>query len=153
MHGEEGGARGAQLATVATGADKGNAYVLGRFNLSTNGSGQTGVGAWENALANPIAQDRTIVIGNSDGGTGIVNNALAVYVGTKTNAGTEVDKAGLTNGSLKFVSVDGNAAEIVNPTTRATNIANGTHFSLSSSASTQFSRPEDGAWSLDGKHY
>ena len=53
MHGEEGGARGWQMATVATGADKGNSYVLGKFNPSTNGSGLTAVGGWENALANP----------------------------------------------------------------------------------------------------
>lgn len=88
MHGEEGGSTGYQLATVVTGADAGRAYVLGKFNLSTNGSGLTGVGAWENALANPFAQDKTIVIGNNDGGTGIMINAVAVYVGTKTNTGT-----------------------------------------------------------------
>ena len=106
MHGEEGGATGYQLATVVTGPDAGKSYVLGKFNLSTNGSGLDGVGAWENALASPYPQDKTIVIGNSDGGTGIMTNAVAVYVGTKQTTGTEVDKAGLTNGTLKFVNVD-----------------------------------------------
>ena len=155
MHGEEGGARGWQMATVATGADKGNSYVLGKFNPSTNGSGLTAVGGWENALANPYAQNKTIVIGNNDGGTGVLNNALAVYVGTKTNSGTAIDRAGLTNGTTMFVNVAGNSAEIpaANAATRATGIASGTAFTLSSSASTTFSRPEDGAWTLDGKHY
>jgi hypothetical protein len=216
MDGEEGGATGYQLATVATGANKGNTYILGKFDLNTNGSansvnspvqlnvltastsstsvtvsvvprelavgakllGQTvtaintttktvtlsgnanttintatatdftlaGVGAWENALANPFAQDKTVVIANNDGGTGIENNAVAVYVGTKTNTGTEADKAGLTNGTTKFINVTGSPAEIVDSTTRATNITSGTTFTLSSTSSTAFSRPEDGAW-------
>jgi VCBS repeat-containing protein len=146
LNGEEGGSTGYALATVATGVEKGNAYVLGKFNLSTNGSGLTGVGGWENALANPFAQDKTIVIGNNDGGTGLLSQSLAVYVGTKQSTGTEVDKAGLTNGTLKFVNVTGNATEIVNPTTRATNITSGTRFTLSGTASTAFSRPEDGEW-------
>jgi SprB repeat/HYR domain len=146
MHGEEGGATGYQLGTVASGADAGKAYILGKFNLTTNGSGLTGVGAWENALANPFAQDSTIVIGNNDGGTGIMTNSVAVYIGAKTNTGTEVDKAGLTNGTLKFVNVAGSTAEIVNTTTRATNITSGTAFTLSATSSTTFSRPEDGVW-------
>ncbi len=146
LNGEEGGGAGYQLAIVATGANKGNTYVLGKFNLSTNGSGLTGVGGWENALANPLAQDKTIVIGNNDGGTGIMNNSVVVYVGTKQNTGSEIDKAGLTNGSIKFINVTGSTAEIVNTTTRATNISSGTTFTLSSTASTTFSRPEDGAW-------
>lgn len=131
---------------MVTGASAGNSYTLGKFNLTTNGSGLTGVGGWENALANPFAQDKTVVIGNNDGGTGIMNNALAVYVGTKTNTGSVVDMAGLTNGTLSFVTVTGNPVEIVNQTTRATNITNGTRFTLSATTSTTFSRPEDGAW-------
>ncbi|MES1254171.1 MAG: hypothetical protein ABUS56_01085 [Acidobacteriota bacterium] len=146
MHGEESGAFGWARASVASGPDTGKSYILGKFNLSTNGSGLTGVGGWENLLANPFPQDKTLVIGNNDGGTGIMNNSLAVYVGTKTNSGSEADRAGLTNGTLKFVVVAGNPVEIVNNTTRATNIANGTRFSLSGTASTTFSRPEDGEW-------
>ncbi|MEI6427848.1 MAG: alkaline phosphatase D family protein, partial [Pseudanabaena sp. ELA607] len=148
MNGEEGGSTGFALATVATGTNKGSAYVLGKFNLTTNGngSGLTGVGGWENLLANPYAQDKTIVIGNNDGGTGLMAQSVAVYVGTKTNTGTEVEKAGLTNGTIKFVNVAGNTAEIANTTTRATNIPLSTTFTLSATASTTFSRPEDGAW-------
>jgi phosphodiesterase/alkaline phosphatase D-like protein len=146
LNGEEGGSTGYALANVATGANKGSSFVLGKFNLSTNGSGLTGVGGWENLLANWYAQDKTVVIGDNDGGTGIMTGSVAVYVGTKTNTGSDADKAGLTNGALKFVSVAGNAAEITDATTRATGITSGTRFSLSSTASTTFSRPEDGAW-------
>jgi phosphodiesterase/alkaline phosphatase D-like protein len=220
MDGEEGGATGYALATVSSGANKGNTFVLGKFDLNTNGSsaskissvqlnvatasltstavtvtgaaprelavgaqllGQTvtaisaltagvttvtlsgnanaaisaatptnftlaGVGSWENLLANPFAQDKTIVIGNNDGGTGIMAGSVAVYVGTKTKTGTEADKAGLTNGATKFINVTGSPAEIINTTTRATNITDGTRFTLSDTASTAFSRPEDGAW-------
>ena len=149
MHGEEGGATAWQQATVVTGADAGKSYVLGKFNLATDhvgGVAANGVGAWENALANPFPQDLTIVAANNDGGTNIMANTVAVYVGTKLNTGTEVDKAGLTNGTIYFVNVTGNPAEVVNGTTRATNITNGTAFTLSHTASTTFSRPEDGAW-------
>ncbi len=146
MHGEEGGSNGYQLGTVATGSDAGKSYILGKFNLSTNGSDLTGVGAWENALACPVAQDTTIVIGNNDGGGGIMNNAVSVYIGTKQSTGTEVDKAGLTNGTLGFVRVGSITAEINNTATRTTGIANGSAFTISANSSTTFSRPEDGAW-------
>src|SRR5262249_50880211 len=85
MHGEEGGATGFQLGTVVTGPDAGKSYVLGKFDLNTNGSGVNAVGAWENALANPFPQLKTLVVSDSDGGTGIMTNAVSVYVGTKTN--------------------------------------------------------------------
>lgn len=160
MNGEEGGSTGYAMATVATGVDKGNAYVLGKFNLSTNGSGATGVGAWENLLANPYSGDKTVVIGTNDGGTGLMNNTVSVYVGTKTNTGSEVDRAGLTNGVMKFINVTGHADangatndEILNTTTRTTGIASGTTFTLGDTASTTFSRPEDGAWAADGKTF
>jgi len=146
LNGEEGGATGFQVAHVVTGPDAHKSYVLGKFNLSTNGSGLTGVTASENTLANPFPQPKTVVITDSDGGTNLMTNALSVYVGTKTNTGSEVDRAGLTNGTLSFVNVVGNPVEIVNGTTRATNITSGTRFTLNGTSSTTFSRPEDGAW-------
>ncbi len=145
LNGEEFGG-GRALATVATGPDAGNAYILGKFSTSTNGSGLAGAPSYENLLANPLAQEKTVVIGNNDGGSGINAGAVAVYVGTKQSTGTEVDKAGLSNGVLKFVAVTGNPAEITDAATRSTGIASGTRFSLSSIASTTFSKPEDGAW-------
>jgi len=146
MHGEEGGATGFQQATVVTGPNAGSSFTLGKFNLATNGSGINAVAAYENTLANPFQQDKTVVIGNSDGGTGIMTNAVMVYVGTKQSTGSEVDKAGLTNGTLKMINVVGNALEIVDDATRATNITSGMRFTLSGTSSTTFSRPEDGAW-------
>jgi hypothetical protein len=147
MNGEEGGATGWARATIVTGADAGKSYNLGKFNLATNGSRLEGVGSWENMVASPFPQSKTVVIGTSDGGTGIMTNAVAVYVGTKQRSGgSEVEKAGLTNGTLQFVNVTGNPLEIVDAATRATNITTGATFTLSATASTTFSRPEDGAW-------
>jgi hypothetical protein len=161
LNGEEVGtsSNSRAMAHVATGSDAGSSYVLGKLNTSSNGStignASTSFAAYENLLANPLSQLKTVVIGNNDGGTGVLSNALSVYVGTKQTTGNDVERAGLTNGTMKFVNVTGNAAEIVNSTTRATNIGAGagTRFTLSDSASTTFSRPEDGAWSADGKTY
>jgi len=151
LAGEEGPATGYAVAAVATGTEKGRAYILPKFNLATNGSGINAVGGWENLLASPFAQDLTVVASTNDGGTGVMNNTVNVYVGTKQATGNPVERAGLTNGTNYFVRVVGNAAEIVNTTTRATNITSGTRFDLVSFASpsptgTTFSRPEDGAW-------
>ena len=146
LNGEEGGSTGYALAHVASGHDKGNSYVLGKFNRATNGSSSTDVGGWENLLANPHSGDKTVVVGTNDGGTGIMKNSVAVYVGTKTNTGSEVDKAGLTNGTTKFVNVSGFAKELNDTVNRTTGITSGTAFTLSDNASTEFSRPEDGAW-------
>lgn len=146
MNGEEGGSTGWAFGNVATGPDKGKSYILGKFNLATNGSGISAVGGWENVVASPFAQNKTVVIGLNDGGTGVMNNTVNVYVGTKTNSGTEVDKAGLTNGQLYFITVTGHPNEITNATTSATGITSGTAFTLTTTSGTVFSRPEDGAW-------
>jgi hypothetical protein len=145
LNGEEGGS-GRAVATVVDGADGGSSYILGTFDPETNGSGLSGDPSWENVVASPYAQEKTVVIGTNDGGSGVMKGALAVYVGTKQSTGTEADKAGLTNGVMKFVKVDGIPSEIADSTTRATNITSGAAFTLSSDASTAFSRPEDGAW-------
>ena len=148
LNGEEGGNTGWAMAHVVTGANAGSSYVLGKFNTSTNGSGGSDVGAWENLLANPYAQAKTVVIGNNDGGSGVMFRSLAVYVGDKTASGSEIERAGLTNGLTRFVNVAGVSNEIADATTRATGIVNGARFTLSGTASTTFSRPEDGAWNL-----
>lgn len=144
--GEEGNT-GFAVATVATGASKGRAYILPKFNLATNGSGINAIGGWENLLANPFAQDLTIVAGTNDGGTGIMNNTVNIYIGAKQATGNVVERAGLMNGQNYIVSIANNPVEIVNTTTRTTNITSGTRFSLNlNAAGTTFSRPEDGAW-------
>ena len=145
---------------MVTGTSAGSSYTLGKFNQSTNGSGVTAVGGWENILLNPYAQNKTIAIGTNDGGTGTMNGTVAVYVGNKTNTGSEVDKAGLTNGVTKFINVTGFADnsgttidELSSNITRTTGITSGTGFTLSTANNTTFSRPEDGAWSHDGSKF
>jgi hypothetical protein len=134
------------LAHVATGHDKGSTYVLPWATNDANG-------AWENLLANPHSGDKTVVIGNADGGT----NGVYVYVGTKTNVGNDIEKAGLVGGMLYRVAVKGNL-----PETPAVDAGLGLainkrgnyegSFSLvagadtANAASTKFQRPEDGAW-------
>jgi hypothetical protein len=147
LNGEESGPtyqRG--LAHVATGPDKGSTYVL-PWATAANAS-------WENLLANPHSGDKTVVIGNADGGT----NGIYVYVGTKTNVGNDVERAGLIGGTVYRVAVNNTNV----PETRAVDAGLGLtmsargnyagNFTLiagadtSNSFSTKFLRPEDGAW-------
>lgn len=147
LNGEESGPtyqRG--LAHVATGPNKGNTYVL-PWATAANAS-------WENLLANPHSGEKTVVIGNSDGGT----NGIYVYVGTKTNVGNDVEKAGLIGGSVYRVAINNTNV----PETRAADAGLGlipnsrgnyagsfnlvTGPDVTNSVSTRFLRPEDGAW-------
>jgi len=76
-----------------------------------------------------------------------MNGTVNVYVGEKQATGNVVERAGLMNGQNYILGVVGNPAEIVNTTTRQTNITSGTRFTLNlNAAGTTFSRPEDGAW-------
>jgi hypothetical protein len=111
--------------------------------------------AWENIIAHPATGTKTVVVGTDDTTPGQV----FVYVGTKTNAGSPVDKAGLTNGTLYGIAVAGVANE-----PNATGIASGTAFAMApmgnvetwseaqletaanAAGVTKFLRPEDGAW-------
>ncbi len=145
MNGEESGNEGRAFGHIATGLNAGTTYelpALGKFS-------------WENAIANPTPMDKTIVAGTDDSTPGQVY----MYIGTKTNTGTEIDKAGLNNGKLFGVSVAGLANE-----TSASIPAANTTFTLvdlgvvrdSSGASinarsnalsiTNFLRPEDDSW-------
>src|SRR4030095_4330077 len=141
LNGEESGTEGRGWAHLLNGTTY-QLPRLGRFS-------------WENSVANPGSGDKTIVAGTDDSTPGQVY----IYVGTKTSSGSSIDKAGLTNGLLYGVKVNGTAVE-----DRTTGIASGTGFSLFSlgnvqnmtgaqiqSASTagsvtEFLRPEDGAW-------
>jgi MYXO-CTERM domain-containing protein len=97
MNGEEGGSQGRAFAHVATGADAGKSYqlpYLGNFS-------------WENSVANPVAQSTTIVAGLDDGTGG----QLYFYVGQKQMSGNPVEQAGLHNGTLFGIRVDGPQTE------------------------------------------
>lgn len=146
MSGEEVGAEGRVFAHIASGASKGTSYELPRL----------GKFSWENAVANPLSQQKTIVVGTDDTTPGQVY----VYVGNKTNTGNDVERAGLTNGNLYGVQVAGAASEDrttgVGAPSKAFTMFNhgdvtsitGAALETSSTANnvTRFLRPEDGAW-------
>jgi hypothetical protein len=113
-----------------------------------------GNASWENLLASPFAQAKTIVVGTDDSTPGQVY----VYVGTKSNSGSNVDKAGLTNGTLYGVAVTSFPTEPsatgipTGPFTLASlgNVENMTGATIDANSTaanvTRFNRPEDGAW-------
>jgi hypothetical protein len=145
MNGEETGNEGRGLAHVATGPEAGTIYEIPRL----------GKYSYENAVASPRISDTTIVVGLDDATPGQVY----FYMGTKQSTGNEIEKAGLTNGSLWSVAVSGMLTE-----TSASIPAAGTAFSMinlgnvenmtggtlqtnsNNNGVTQFLRPEDGTW-------
>lgn len=156
MNGEEIGTEGRAFATVVTGTNAGTTWELPRL----------GKFSWENSVANPTVQNKTVVMGLDDGsGT---NQGVYMYVGTKTNTGSEVDRAGLTNGLLYGVKIDGNATQqesrtsefgitkgntkpfsmVLGPNSGNVSSSNGTALDAHSAANgvSSFLRPEDGAW-------
>jgi hypothetical protein len=116
-----------------------------------------GKSSWENLLARPDSGTRSIVVGLDDS-SGTVAGQVYVYVGQKTVSSNPVEAAGLTNGLLFGIKVDGMANE-----TDATGVEEasftmhsfgnvaamtGAMLEASSKANgvTGFQRPEDGAW-------
>ncbi|TAE65569.1 MAG: hypothetical protein EAY68_06600, partial [Bacteroidetes bacterium] len=144
MNGEEAGAEGRAFAHILSGAYAGSSYelpYLGKFS-------------WENAVANPVAQDKTIVVGTDDSTPGQVY----VYVGAKSSTGSEIEKAGLIGGKLFGVAVNGISVEsnALYPATatgftlydfgQVQNTSGAALNALSTAAGvTNFLRPEDGA--------
>ncbi|MFO0797995.1 MAG: hypothetical protein U0804_10990 [Gemmataceae bacterium] len=137
LNGEE-TANGRAFAHVVTGDYAHTSFELARL----------GRVAFENAVANPFAQALTVVAATDDTTPSATNTGgrVYVYVGTKTAAGTPVDRAGLTNGTTYAVQVGSLLAEdrnspaagrfsLVSPTTTP-----------SSTGGTQFLRPEDVSW-------
>ena len=141
MDGEESGAEGRAFAHLMDGTS----YELPRLGKFSR----------ENSLANPATGSKTVVVGTDDSNGG----QIYVYVGAKSNGGSPIDRAGLTNGSLYGVKVAGFPSEIA-----ASGIPSGTRFELAGLGSvesktgaqletdsktagvTAFQRPEDGAW-------
>ena len=97
MNGEENGSEGRGFGTIVTGKDAGLAYDLPRL----------GKFSWENSVANPASGKLTIVAGTDDSTPGEVY----MYIGTKQKKGNDIAKAGLTNGDLFGIAVDGIGAE------------------------------------------
>lgn len=122
------------------------------YELPAFASGERGVPGkptpeWENLLANPKAGAKTVVIANSDGGP----SQIYVYIGGKQRSGAPIERAGLTNGQIWSLKVEGAEREA-----RETNIGlaksalgqgRGARVSLAAPGTgTSFLRPEDGAW-------
>lgn len=94
MNGEEAD-DGRAFAHIVTGGDRGTAYelaYLGKF-------------AWENALASPKMQDKTIVMGMDD--DGLTDSQVYMYVGEKQKSGNAVMQAGLVGGKTYGLQVVG----------------------------------------------
>lgn len=154
MNGEESGNEGRAYAFIANGANKGKAYELPKL----------GKFSWENSVANPYSGGKTVVIGLDDSTPGQVY----VYQGTKTNSGLEIDRAGLTNGTLAGIKVNVVAAQggtsgnleqgQINggfTSVAVDTLVNGTTQQANSRAAgiTEFARPEDGHWADDKTFY
>lgn len=93
MNGEEIGNPGRAFAYVVTGPGADQAWELPRL----------GDYSWENSVASPFAQEKTIVIGLDDSSPGNVY----VYVGTKQSTGNDIERAGLTNGTKYGIVISG----------------------------------------------
>lgn len=145
MNGEESGNEGRAFAHIATGVNSGTSYelpYLGKFS-------------WENALASPTSSDKTVVAGLDD----VTGGQVYFYIGTKTNSGSEINKAGLSNGKLYGVAVSGLTTEsstsiplpntgfnLVDLGTVRDSSGLGLNTKSAAAGVTAFLRPEDGAW-------
>jgi len=149
LTGEETGPEGRGFATLVDGDQAGTAFELPYLgNLS-----------YENLVASPLAQDKTIVVALDDG----LNGQVYIYVGDKQASGTEIEKAGLSGGSFYGIKVEGiidetNGAPVNGNFTLQEIGDNGDVSNLSGAAIdadseaqnvTSFLRPEDGAWDPD----
>jgi hypothetical protein len=124
-----------------------------------------GLFAWENNLANPFSQRKTIVVGMDDTSPG---GQIYVWVGQKQTTGNVVERAGLTRQSsddnLYVVRVAGLVPDGTGATNEDRNTPLSGTFTLenegdvsgltgaqleslsNSKGATKFLRPEDGAW-------
>lgn len=145
MNGEESGVEGRPFAHIATGPNAGTSWEL-TFLAKM---------AFENVIASPFEQDKTIVALTDDGTGGQVY----FYIGDKKTTGNEIEKAGLTGGKVYGLAVTGLLIEV-----NASVPAAGTPFTLVdlgqtpgvsgatlntnsvTGGVTTFLRPEDGLW-------
>lgn len=127
LNGEEDDARGPRgFAHLVAGRWHGASYELPKM----------GRRPFENLLASPFEQDKTIVAATEDGGA----NKVYFYIGKKQARGNPIELAGLANGSTYELRVDG-----YNGDDPAAGFKSGT-FTLVKEGGTSLARPEDGAW-------
>jgi len=144
LNGEERGPSGRAFAHIVSGAEARTAYELPALADFS----------WENTVASPHAQSKTIVAGLDDSTGG----ELYFYIGNKQNTGNVVDRAGLTNGKTYGMAVTGLINEVsgsvINNTPftmvdlSAHQLGTGDNLEIVSLNAnvTSFARPEDGAW-------
>ncbi|MFZ4519968.1 MAG: alkaline phosphatase PhoX [Microthrixaceae bacterium] len=143
--GEESGAEGRGFAHVVTGAAAGTSYELPHL----------GNFSFENIVLRPDSGTTTIAAGLDDTTPGEVY----FYKGTKTSDANPVVAAGLANGVLGGIAVQGLAAEtdtnapvgavpFTLPDLGDVSGLTGAQLQTASTAAgiTKFNRPEDGAW-------
>ena len=157
LTGEEGG-QGRSIALFGSGAEAGNAYELAWMGNFPS----------ENTLANPNTGDVTLLAAQQDGGTTGADSHVFFYIGQKASTGTELEKAGLTDGTLYVLKANGVVDEQSSTTASAyttfslqslgdasTLDATSTNANAEAAGGTSFLRPEDGAWDPNnpGRYY
>jgi len=90
--------------TGEEGGDESRAFVMSNTGVMVQVP-KLGLAAWENLIPAPATGMNTVVMANEDGSA--TDSQLFMYVGTKTNVGGWVERAGLTNGQYYVMAVDG----------------------------------------------
>lgn len=151
LNGEESGAEGRAFGWIATGTAAGSVFELPALgNIS-----------FENLLASPNSGERTVVISNEDATGG----QLYVYLGEKQREGTDIQRAGLTNGEVYGIKASFlNEASSGQPLSGTFGLSPLGDFTDKTGAELQqaskragvtgWLRPEDGAWdTVDPNRY
>ena len=162
--------QGRPWARIVTGSNAGQTWQLPRLGRM----------AYENAVASPFAQDKTIVMLTDDSAqstAAVINSNVPsevyCYIGTKQTTGNTIERAGLTNGNLYGLKVS-NVTEESNAFglgTAPSGFIGSARFSLVNLGDvsgltnavqletmswaadvTRFQRPEDGAWDPRPEH-
>jgi 2',3'-cyclic-nucleotide 2'-phosphodiesterase (5'-nucleotidase family)/sugar lactone lactonase YvrE len=165
LTGEEAGTEGRAFAHVLSGTDAGKVFELPSLgNLS-----------FENVVANPLAQNKTVVASLDDT---ITNGQVYLYIGNKATTGNAIEQAGLAGGTTYGIRVNSagttntEVGNLASPNETGLGLTNGTGtFELVNlgdvkaktgatlnsesiaAVVTNWLRPEDGAWSKDGKTF
>ena len=160
-NGEEAGTEGRGFIHVASGPDAGKSYELPAVgNMS-----------FENVVSRPVANRKTVTAVTDDSTPGQVY----MHVGEKKSTGSPAERAGLTGGNLFGIKVndlplkltvgkqaedaskplDGKSYSFTGVNLGDATSKTGEVLEAESTAAgvTQFARPEDGAWSADGKSF
>lgn len=125
------------------GTPRGFAHVVGGTAHGTSYEiPMLGNHPFENLLASPYEQDKTIVAATEDR----QDNKVYFYVGEKQSSGNPVERAGLNNGRTYELSIVGYTND--DP---ATGFREGI-FKLVNNGGTALARPEDGAWDTLDPH-